>query len=211
MDNYKETFETWNKIAKIYQDKFMDLDLYNDTYNSFINLITKPNATVLEIGCGPGNIAKYLLSKNPRLKLIGIDVSENMIALAKQNNPTAEFKQMDCRNVGKLQSKFDAIICGFCIPYLSKTDCLTLIHNCKELLNAKGILYLSFVEGCYDSSGFISGSSGDRTYFYYHSLQTIEKALNVNSFTIKESMNIVYKKSDTVEEIHTILLSKKKN
>ena len=33
MDNrYTETFETWNKVAALYQDKFMDLDLYNDTY-----------------------------------------------------------------------------------------------------------------------------------------------------------------------------------
>mgnify|MGYP003149785561 CR=1 FL=1 len=33
MDRYKETFETWNKIASIYQDKFMNMDLYNETYD----------------------------------------------------------------------------------------------------------------------------------------------------------------------------------
>lgn len=33
MDKYKETFETWNNVASMYHDKFMDLDLYNDTYD----------------------------------------------------------------------------------------------------------------------------------------------------------------------------------
>ncbi|MCK0158520.1 class I SAM-dependent methyltransferase [Cellulophaga sp. F20128] len=211
MNYYKETFETWNKIAKVYQDKFMDLDLYNDTYDHFSTLIGKPNASVLEIGCGPGNITKKLLTKNPNLKLLGIDVSENMITLAKQNNPTAEFRQMDCRDLGNLQNKFDAIVCGFCIPYLSETDCATLIQNCNKLLHRDGVLYLSFVAGNYKQSGFISGSSGDRVYFYYHPLQSIEKALSINSFTIKENSTKTYLKSDSTTETHTILLSKKNN
>jgi len=29
MDNYKETFETWNKVALLYQSRFMDLDFIN--------------------------------------------------------------------------------------------------------------------------------------------------------------------------------------
>jgi len=34
MDNrYSESSKTWNKVAALYQDKFMDLDLYNGTYD----------------------------------------------------------------------------------------------------------------------------------------------------------------------------------
>ena len=32
-DKYTETFETWDKVAKLYQDLFMDLNLYDDTYD----------------------------------------------------------------------------------------------------------------------------------------------------------------------------------
>ena len=28
MDRYKETFESWDKVASLYQDKFMNLDIY---------------------------------------------------------------------------------------------------------------------------------------------------------------------------------------
>ena len=211
MDKYQETFQTWNKVAKIYQEKFMNLDLYNDSYDTFLDLIFKTNASVLEIGCGPGNITKYLLSKKANLKIKGIDVSESMIELARENNPTAEFEIMDCREIDSLNKKNDAIICGFCIPYLSESDCLKLLTDCNRLLNDSGILYLSFVAGDYKNSGYISGSSGDRTYFYYHNLDNLEKVLKANNFKTNKMLLKNYIKADGTAEVHTILIAKKMN
>jgi 2-polyprenyl-3-methyl-5-hydroxy-6-metoxy-1,4-benzoquinol methylase len=210
MDKYQETFQTWNKIAKIYQDKFLDLDLYNDSYNAFLDLVTKINASVLEIGCGPGNITKYLLTKRDDLKIIGLDISENMIELAKKNNPTAKFEIMDCREIDRLNKKFDAIICGFCIPYQSHKDCVKLISDCNNLLSSSGILYLSFVDGNYNNSGYITGNNGDRTYFYYHNLKNMEKTLKSNHFETTKLISKNYIKADGTDEIHTILISKKR-
>src|SRR5690606_29153072 len=127
MDNYKETFDTWNNIASIYQDKFMDLDLYNDTYDYICNSITKQKAKLLEIGCGPGNITKYILSKRPDFDIFGIDIAPKMTELAKWNNPTARFAVMDSRQICNLDTKYDGIIGGFCLPYLSQTESNELI------------------------------------------------------------------------------------
>ena len=92
MDSYKITFQTWDKVATMYQDKFMNMDLYNDTYDAFCNLIKKSNPKIFEIGCGPGNITKYMLSKRPDFEIEAIDMAPNMIKLAKENNPTANFR-----------------------------------------------------------------------------------------------------------------------
>lgn len=210
MDKYQETFQTWNKVAKIYQDKFMNLDVYNDSYDAFLELIVKTNASVLEVGCGPGNITKYLLTKRTDLKIKGIDISEHMIELARKNNPTAEFEKMDCRQIDSLNKKYDAIVCGFCMPYLSNTDCIKLIADCKNLLNDSGILYLSFVAGNYENSGYISGSSGDRTYFYYHNLNNLETTLKSNDFETNKLILKNYIKTDGTDEIHTVLVSQKR-
>ncbi len=209
MDTYQETFDTWDKVAKIYQDKFMSLDLYDDTYDTFCNQINIDNAKIFEIGCGPGNITKYLLDKRPDFKIEGIDISPNMIDLAKANNPTADFKVMDCREIDKLQNKVDGIICGFCFPYLSKFDSSKLVKDCGNLLNDKGILYISFVEGDYIKSGFQVASSGDKAYFYFHSLYSLKKELTNNNFEIIKLYKKNYKKSIAIEEIHTIIIARR--
>ena len=168
MDTYSETFETWNKVALLYQSKFMNLDVYNKTYDAFCKALCKSNAQLLEIGCGPGNITKYLLEQGPDFSILGIDIAPNMVALAIENNPVATFKVMDYREIHQLDSKYDGIVGGFCLPYLSETDATKLITDCSNLLTQNGVLYLSFVEGDSTKSGYQTGSSGDRTYFYYH-------------------------------------------
>lgn len=209
MDKYQETFETWNKIANLYEDKFMNLNLYDETYDFFCNTLTQEQINIFEIGCGPGNITKYLLSKNANLKITGIDIAPKMIELAKVNNPSANFEVMDTRELSTLNQKFDAIMCGFCLPYLSEEDCSKLINDSGKILLNDGILYLSFVQGKPSESGFISGSNGDRTYFYYHTLENIINQLLIHHFDVIKLFNVNYPKAENIE-IHTIIIAKKK-
>lgn len=208
MDKYEITFKTWNKVAKLYQEKFMNLTLYDDTYDAFCKELLKVNPKVLEIGCGPGNVTKYLLSKRPDFAILGIDVASNMIDLAMQNNPDAIFEVMDVRGIDRLKEEYDGIVCGFCLPYLSREDIFKLIRDSKDLLSENGILYLSFVEGEYSQSGFQYGSSGDKTYFYYHQEENLLSNLKENGFETIGIEYKQYKKSDGTET-HTILLAKK--
>jgi len=210
MDRYKETFETWDKVALLYQDKFMDLDLYNDTYDFICNTISNDKAELLEIGCGPGNITKYLLSKRPDFDILGIDIASNMIELAKRNNPSARFAVMDSRQISKLTTKYDGIVCGFCLPYLSQTDSVKLISDCYLLLKENGLLYLSFVEGDPTKSGFLVAGSGDRMYFQFHNSDDLTKLLTENNFDNLKISRVEFKKSENKKEIHTILTAKKK-
>jgi trans-aconitate methyltransferase len=209
VDTYKETFDTWNKVAKLYEEKFMDLDLYNDSYDTFCELVNTRNAAILDAGCGPGNITKYLLNKRPDFRIEGIDISPNMIALAKANNPAAGFRVLDCREIHRLQNKFDGIICGFCLPYISAIDCSKLIRNYGSLLKENGILYISFVEGEYKNSGFQVAGTGDRTYFYFHTLKSLKKELKNNSFHVIKIFEKNYRKNVEKEEIQTIIVAKK--
>ena len=209
LDKYKTTFETWNKVASLYQEKFMDLDLYNDTYDLLCKQINS-DANILEIGCGPGNITRYLLSKFPDLKMEGIDVAPAMIKLAKENNPFADFKVMDCREIDTLTKKYDAIVCGFCMPYLSKEDCEKLIKDSAILLNNGGIIYFSTIEGEYEKSGYEAGSRGDKAYVYYHTEKHLKKTLKENNLELVELMRKEYPK-DGEMSVHIIFIGKKIN
>lgn len=210
MDRYKETFETWNKIAKLYEDKFMDLDIYNDSYDFICTSISKHKATILEIGCGPGNITKYLLAKRPDFNILGIDIAPNMIESAENNNPTANFVVMDSRNIHEIKTTFDGIVCGFCLPYLSHSDSQKFIIDCYNLLNKNGFIYISFVEGDTSKSDFQVGSSGDRSFFYFHDLNEITNQLTENNFHDLQVFKVNFNRLETEIEIHTIITAKKK-
>lgn len=210
VDKYRETFKTWNKLAMLYQDKFMALDLYNDTYDKFLSLVKKQQGlNIIDLGCGPGNICKYLLTKNPELQITAIDASSNMIELAQKHNPSAQFLTMDIREILRLKKEYDGIICGFCMPYLSESDSINLIAHCKNLLKKTGVLYLSFVEGEYKQSGYQVSSNDDKMYFYYHPLDLLQETLNENSFKTEHLIHKHYIKADQTEEIHTIIIVSK--
>ncbi|MBC9813018.1 class I SAM-dependent methyltransferase [Crocinitomicaceae bacterium CZZ-1] len=210
-DHYKETFETWNKVAMRYQEKFMELEIYNSTYDAFLDSLSGNHPKVLEIGCGPGNITRYLLSQRPDLQLLGTDIAPNMIQLAAGNNPTATFIQLDCRKLHQLTGLFNGIITGFCIPYINEEEVQNLFADCGNRLTNNGVLYLSFVEGDAAQSGFQTGSSGDRVYFYYHQLTVITQLLNHFGFIQPEVFHIPYTLSDDHTVIHTVVIARKEH
>jgi 2-polyprenyl-3-methyl-5-hydroxy-6-metoxy-1,4-benzoquinol methylase len=209
MDKYQKTFATWNKVAIRYQEKFMDLDMYNDTYDVICQSLPKDKSKLLDVGCGPGNITKYLLSKRPDFDILGIDVAPNMITLATNNNPSATFAIMDTRDIQQLIVNYDGIICGFCIPYLSQIDTSKLIKDCFNLLNDGGLIYLSFVEGDPKKSGYQTGSTGESVYFYYHLLDDILSQIIENNFSEIQVFKVEYSKTAVEVEKHTIVIARK--
>lgn len=211
MDHYKLTIDAYNKLAKRYEDKFMNFDLYNDTYDVFCRLIEKSGSRIFEIGCGPGNITRYLQLQRPDFLIEGIDAAPEMVKLAKANNPSARFEVMDCREIDKITDCYDGIICGFCMPYLSKDDCFKLIKDCSYLLHSSGIVYLSAIEGDYEKSGYETSSDGEiKMYVYYHQQDYIEKALRDNSFQLEKLIRKEYTKSDGSLSTHMIFIACKK-
>ncbi len=208
MDSYEITFKTWNKVAKLYEEKFMDLDLYDDSYDLFCAQLKVKNPSILELGCGPGNITRYLLNRRPDFEILATDIAPKMIELAKCNNPQARFKIMDVREMDQLTEKFDAIIAGFCMPYLAKEDVAFLIRSAKLLLQPGGILYLSTIEGDYQKSAFQTASTGDQTFVYYHSLADLIHQLEAKDFGEVQVIRKEFPRKKGVTETHLILLSK---
>lgn len=210
MDKTKIAVAVFSKRAKEYQDKFMDTKLYQESFDLFCHHITKENADILELACGPGNITKYLLKKRPDFKLLGIDLSLNMIDLARANNPTATFELMDCRAIDLIDKRYNAIMCGFALPYLSKEEAQDLITHAFRLLASEGVLYLSTMEGDYSSSGFQRSSSGDEIYIHFHEEEYLVQALKATGFEIVELQRKHYLIQEGTETTDMIIIAIKR-
>lgn len=210
MDTTEKTIYVFDNCANEYQQKFMEMDLYDDTFDLFCSSIENKNAAILELACGPGNITKYLLQKEPNFKIMATDLSSKMLELAKNNNPKADFQILDCRDIKSLSSKFDGIMCGFALPYLSKEEAIKLIDDAFEILNFKGILYLSTMEDNYSKSGFKKSSSGKyEAYINYHEVGYLSEALEKKGFDILSIERKDFLQTDGTTTKDLILIARK--
>ena len=210
MDKTKIAIDVFNSHARAYQDKFMDTYLYHDTFDMFCNNIAVENAAILDIACGPGNITRYLLGKRPDLRISGIDLAPAMLELASANNPGAEFSLMDCRQINSLNKKYDGIMCGFCLPYLSKDEAKQLIFDAAQILYTGGSLYISTMEDDYIKSGWQVSSSGDKVYMYFHQADYLGDTFIESGFNILAIERKVYPAADGTITTDLIMIAVKK-
>lgn len=210
MDKTQKAVEVFNNYANLYEESFMNFDLYNDTFDLFCETIAKENPDVLELACGPGNITKYLLAKRSDFKILGTDLAPKMIELALKNNPLANFQLLDCRDFLQLNKNFDAILCGFGLPYLSENDSIQLIKDAAVCLNKKGVLYISTMEENEDrKSGYKKGSTGDEIYIYYHQASYLVNALKEFGFKIISEQRKSFPEKDGTYTTDLILIAQK--
>jgi len=209
MNSYKETIATWNEIANLYQDKFMDLDIYDTTYQSFCILLPKEKPSILELGCGPGNVTKKIIQFAPNSTILATDISENMLQLTKKNNPSVRTKKLDIRNLATINKRFDGIIAGFVLPYVLKNDRLDVFKSLVDKLYDDGVLYLSFEARINEDLIFKRNESDKGMHFQYHNKYTVLEELLKLDLQLISEFKIPYHQNDS-GEIHTVYILKKK-
>lgn len=100
---------------------------------------------ILDVGCGNG------LPATRELALIhevtGVDISEEQIARASANVPTATFIRGDVREVDLPVGAFDSIVALYLIDNIAREDYRALFRRLSELLRPNGRLLLSAEPG----------------------------------------------------------------
>ncbi|MCU0360912.1 MAG: class I SAM-dependent methyltransferase [Bacteroidia bacterium] len=188
MDPNQTNINAFNDFAKHYFEKYFNLQQYNTSYDCFCESITTHGAALLELGCGPGNITRYLFNKRPDFRILASDAAPNMLALAKQNNPEAEFQELDFRKLKSLNRIFHGIVAGFCLPYLNEEDANIMLNDCFDMLHWGGVLYLSTIEGDYARSGIQTGATTGRSVYMYYYQQS-----QLMAYLANQSIKLLYK------------------
>lgn len=159
----------------------------------------KPGAHILEVGSGGGlPITKYLTDAG--FKVTGLDVSSNLVDIARRNVPEAQFIKGDILSFSPLE-KFDAIVSWDCLFHLNYNHQTNAFKKLYELLKDGGNLIFSHG----DTDGEITGEMNGET-FYYSSLgsKKILEALNEVGFTL-----LSYTLDDTEEHGYIVVIAKK--
>jgi len=102
---------------------------YEQEYE-YMRFLVRGGASVLELGCGTGRLLAEL---NPA-RGVGIDFSEKMIQIAKENHPEFHFECGDAEDpavLSRLKGPFDFIVLNDTIGWLD--DCQTTLANLHAL------------------------------------------------------------------------------
>jgi ubiquinone/menaquinone biosynthesis C-methylase UbiE len=115
--------EYFNKVAETRIKYRKTKHYYWDSITEYCNFFVQPDSSVLEIGCGTGELIAQI---NGNYKT-GIDFSETMIDEAKKQFPAIEFVCISAEVI-KLEKKYDVIILSNLVGYL-----LDIQHVFEEL------------------------------------------------------------------------------
>lgn len=106
----------------------------------FRNLMPK-NANILDMGCGDGDpIARYFMANGH--PVTGMDASSNMIDLARENDPTGDWRVADMRDF-ELPETFDGIIGWHSFFHLTPDEQRRSLPIIAKHLNPLGALLLT--------------------------------------------------------------------
>ena len=136
----KKTIKYYNDIANDYFRSNAAV-VMKDKIDKFISLL--PGEKVLDVACGPGHDTDYLTKKG--FNCLGIDLSEKMIEIAKQNS-RGKFEVMDFFNLKFEDDTFDGLWCSSVFVHVAKKDLFQLLGNFKRMLKNEGVLGLITVK-----------------------------------------------------------------
>ena len=206
-DKTKLTIEVYNKSISAYTDKFMNYSPYAIHVADFAGLL-EDGFKVLDIGCGPGNVAKQLCALK-KLEITGIDLSSEMLEIARTNIPDGIFHLQDSRKASFLPNYFDAVVLSFSIVHLDDEEANAVLANAVKWLRSGGYLYVSFMEG--KQSGFETTSfSSQPLYFNYFQETKIEELLIDNGIDCFRSVRQDYLELDGSNTTDVFLFGKKR-
>jgi ubiquinone/menaquinone biosynthesis C-methylase UbiE len=101
-----------------------------------------PKFPVCEIGCGPGEISSYLKYKG--LDMIGIDISAEMIRIAKKLNPAIKFQTGDVFKLDFSNNSFSGVLAPFLFVNHEFKEIRKGIKEINRVLISGGIFYMTF-------------------------------------------------------------------
>ena len=170
MDSLKQinlkTRQAYNLFAQEYHDLFrneMNEKEYDRKFvDSFISRFKK-DAVILDAGCGPsGHIGRYVFDKG--IEVIGMDISEKCVEMARQFNPDMQFETGDIGNLEFEDGLFDGVISYYSIIDTPKNYIHNIFNEFRRVLKPNGYLLVTVKAGT--TEGYIFHPLGDKVEIY---------------------------------------------
>ncbi|MHA1458103.1 MAG: class I SAM-dependent methyltransferase [Promethearchaeota archaeon] len=133
--------KAWNNVAEKYNNS--NYGKLNPAIDLFCKLLPE-RSSILDLGSGTGlPFAKLFLKKG--YDYLGLDISSQMIKIARKNVPLAKFKEMSMTDLD-YDKKFDGVFSHYSMILLNPQLFKGVAKRIAKSLKRNGLFYLSLNE-----------------------------------------------------------------
>ena len=155
--------EVYDGVAQAYDRQFGDelaaKPLDRALLTGFVELVGR--GRIADVGCGPGHVTRFLATQHP--DVIGIDLSPDMIGIARERSPEMEFTVASMLALPASDRQWAGVVALYSIIHL---DCDERGHACREfarVIHPGGWLLVAFHV---DSHEFAAGQVNHLTSWF---------------------------------------------
>jgi len=172
------------KYANVFFNELEHKPLDKKLYELFASKVSK-NKKCIEIGCGSGEVSKYL--KSIGINIIGIDKSKEMIEQAKILNKNIEYIQGDVFKLPFENNSIDGIVAPYLIVNFSKIEIKKSLQEMNRVMVSNSPLLITFHVG-YNNKLRIKNFliENNNIVFILHKVGKIKKLMKETLFSIEE-------------------------
>lgn len=179
----------------------MDYSYYYKKFNRkfgakypYFDCIIKPvlvnlpfDASVLEVGCGNGELLSYLKLVGYQ-NAVGIDTSAEQINIAKENVPNAYYVENSIDFLENRTEEYDLIVAIDVLEHLSKKDAITFVKKINSALRLGGKIILTTPNAnSIFAARYIFGDITHETAYTENSLDVLLNDAYFDGISIKDS------------------------
>jgi ubiquinone/menaquinone biosynthesis C-methylase UbiE len=162
-----KTRQAYNLAAQRYHDLFhneMNEKAYDRKLLDAFAARFGEGAVVCDAGCGPaGHIGRYVFDKG--IQVVGVDISDKCVELARQHNPDMRFERADIGNLPFDDGSFDGIISYYSIIDTPKRYMDGLFDEFRRVLKPGGYLLVAVKAGT--TEGYMDDLLGIKAEIYF--------------------------------------------
>jgi len=116
---------------------WLDKQSQDSRFEIFTQFINEDDS-ILDYGCGVGDLYKYLQSKYEKFEYLGVDIQKGMIENAYKKYPDATFKPV--RGIEEIKEKFDwTVASGVFTINMNRKDVLNFFRKASNI-STKGVM-----------------------------------------------------------------------
>lgn len=144
-DPILNTQTSYDQVASQYAERFKDEMDDKPFDRDCLDRLSREVGTlgpICDMGCGPGQIARYLHRKG--IDTLGVDLSPRMIAEAQRLNPEIPFHRGDMLSLPDADNSWGGIAAFYCIIHLPRERIVAALREMKRVLKPGGLLLLAF-------------------------------------------------------------------